>query len=240
MSRCDSYQELISRMLDEPLGEEEQADLTAHLRQCESCAAFYSAMSAVSAGIRSDLEEPPEELHENIMAEIRRSEIKKQNKLHPILRVALTAAACLAVVAAVSLFSPKGRTQMAASAIGSKAVATQTNSADEAAPAEAPAEMAEEAAPETYLEEPKSDASDALLELNVSLDRAALLERLGAEPCEVPQGLQPETLFAVLTVGDGETFSVYRMDGKLYVEAPETGEVFLCACAPEELATLAG
>lgn len=80
MSGCDYYQELISRMLDEDLTRDERAALAEHLGTCRECTAMYQAFSILSDNLSSDLEEPPEELTDNIMAEIRREEIVRRNR----------------------------------------------------------------------------------------------------------------------------------------------------------------
>lgn len=80
MSGCDYYQELISRMLDEDLTRDERAALAEHLGTCRECTAMYQAFSILSDNLSTDLEEPPEELTDNIMAEIRRGEIMRRNR----------------------------------------------------------------------------------------------------------------------------------------------------------------
>ena len=103
MSGCEYYQELISRMLDEDLSRDERAALTEHLGTCRECAAMYQAFSALSDTISSDLAEPPEELCDNIMAELRRSEIIRRNRktgLSRQMKNLIAAAACAALVIA--------------------------------------------------------------------------------------------------------------------------------------------
>ena len=103
MSGCEYYQELISRMLDEDLSRDERAALAEHLGTCRECAAMYQAFSALSDTISSDLEEPPEELCDNIMAELRRSEIVRRNRRTGLSRQVknlIAAAACAALVLA--------------------------------------------------------------------------------------------------------------------------------------------
>lgn len=103
MSGCEHYQELISRILDEELSRDERAALAEHLGTCRECAAMYQAFSALSDTISSDLAEPPEELTDNIMAEIRRSEIRRKNRRMPASAKGLiAAAACLALIAATA------------------------------------------------------------------------------------------------------------------------------------------
>ena len=103
MNGCEYYQELISRMLDEDLSRDERAALAEHLDTCRECAAMYQAFSALSDTISSDLTEPPEELCDNIMAELRRSEIIRRSRKRGLSRQVkslIAAAACAALVIA--------------------------------------------------------------------------------------------------------------------------------------------
>ena len=101
MSGCEYYQELISRMLDEDISRDERAALAEHLGTCRECAAMYQAFSALSDTISSGMVDPPEELTDNIMAELRRSEIRRKNRRMPRqMKNLIAAAACAAVVIA--------------------------------------------------------------------------------------------------------------------------------------------
>ena len=86
MSNCELYQEMISRMIDDELSEEERTVLARHLDTCLECSALYAAFSGLSAAIADDLEAPPEELSDNIMAELRRADIQVKNRRKPRLR----------------------------------------------------------------------------------------------------------------------------------------------------------
>lgn len=102
MKDCVYYQELISRLIDRKITPEEGEELAAHARECEECRAVYTAFVSLSDAISADLEEPPEELSENVMAEIRRAELWKQNhKARPNLRRYAALAACAALVIGV-------------------------------------------------------------------------------------------------------------------------------------------
>ena len=103
MSSCEKYQELISRMVDGDLSQKEQKELLAHIETCPECAALYQAISLLSEKISGELEESPLDLRDNVMAEIRREEIHKRNRLPTILRAVMSAAACLAVIVGVYL-----------------------------------------------------------------------------------------------------------------------------------------
>ncbi len=159
MSSCEQYQELISRMVDGELSAGEEADLARHIQSCPSCAALFSAFSALSRQIGEDLEEAPLDLKENVMAEIRREEIRRRNRIPTIMRGILSAAACMAVIvgvyygvsltrggsltAAVYSAEPaaaKGAEDAALQDAGAEEYAVmETAEAEEAAPAEQPA-----------------------------------------------------------------------------------------------------
>ena len=103
MSRCEDYQLLISRMTDEDLSPSEERELRAHIETCPDCAALYQAFSMLSGCLSEDLEESPFDLRDNVMAEIRREEIRRRNRLPKALRVVLSTAACAAVILGVYL-----------------------------------------------------------------------------------------------------------------------------------------
>ena len=76
------YQELISRLLDQDtsLSDEENRALEAHLAECPECRRMHQAFSELSGFVGGDLEEPPEDLRENVMAEIRREDVRRRNR----------------------------------------------------------------------------------------------------------------------------------------------------------------
>lgn len=144
MSRCDEYQELISRMVDDDLTARQRASLEEHIRNCADCAALYNAFSALSRQIGEDLEDVPLDLRENVMAEVRREEIRRKNRLPRALRGVLAAAACVAVIIGVSLgVSPNLRGRISAAAYPKMAAETKETSVEEAI-AEEPAFSGEE------------------------------------------------------------------------------------------------
>ena len=134
MTECERYQELISRMADEELTKSERAALSAHMEHCSQCNAMYAVFSNLSEIIGQDAEPLPEGLHENIMADIRRSALKQQNikerrrfAIPKPFRNVVAAAACAAVV----IFAAKGM-------LNEKMNDTSAMSASEAAAAAAP------------------------------------------------------------------------------------------------------
>ena len=134
MTECERYQELISRMADEELTKSERAALSAHMEHCSQCNAMYAVFSNLSEIIGQDAEPLPEGLHENIMADIRRSAIKQRSinerrrfAIPKPFRNVVAAAACAAVV----IFAAKGM-------LNEKMNDTSVMSENEAAAAAAP------------------------------------------------------------------------------------------------------
>lgn len=170
MSGCENYQEMISRLLDGELEAAEEAALAEHLKTCPGCAALYVAFSGLSETLSQDLEEPPERIRENVMAEIRRSELAKRNKrrLSRPVRGLLVTAACLVLVvgaayaAAPSLQKSAATVQRAGGAIAGyerDAVITQEAWPESALEADAPAPEPE--SPPAYGAAPQPAAAPA-------------------------------------------------------------------------------
>ena len=108
MSECEKYQALISEMLDDELNESEKAQLAEHLRICPECASLYKAFSGLSQCIKEDCAEMPSEVHENIIAEIRRADIKKKNQKRKPFKALIATAACAAlIIAGAAILSPQ-------------------------------------------------------------------------------------------------------------------------------------
>lgn len=97
MKDCAYYQELISRLIDRELTLEEGEELAAHARSCPECQAVYKAFSMLSGTLSDELEEPPEELAENVMAQIRREEVRSRHT-RPVLNRKILSLAALAVL----------------------------------------------------------------------------------------------------------------------------------------------
>lgn len=129
MNSCEFYQELISSMADGELSAEEQAVLAPHLEHCPDCAALYEAFQSISGLIAGDLAEPPETLSENVMAQLRRADIRAKSRKKKHWKGPLATAACLAVVIAAAWLMPN------------------LFRAGSAAPAEMPAAASDQAAP---------------------------------------------------------------------------------------------
>lgn len=138
MNGCQEYQELISRMLDEDLSKAERDALAEHIKRCPDCAAVYVAFRSLSESLSEDLVEPSPDLHEKIMADVRREAMRTRNAAHHHHRrwhTVMTAAACLLLVVAAAMSFPKivGRkgAQQAPAAVSQETVLTGAAEAEE-------------------------------------------------------------------------------------------------------------
>ena len=138
MNGCQEYQELISRMLDEDLSKTERDALAEHIKRCPDCAAVYVAFRSLSESLSEDLVEPSPDLHEKIMADVRREAMRTRNTAHHHHRrwhTVMTAAACLLLVVAAAMSFPKiaGRkgAQQAPAAVSQETVLTGAAEAEE-------------------------------------------------------------------------------------------------------------
>lgn len=214
MSQCEIYQELISRMVDGDLSAREEADLARHIETCPDCAALFQAFSALSDQIGEDLEEAPFDLRDNVMAEIRREEIRRRNRIPTILRSVLSAAACVALIVGVYLgvSITQGKNLVTAAYDASPAAE------EKLAAAEAEVRAVPEAAPAAPQEAPAEEAA-----AGGSAD-APLLQSNAAAP--MLGSSQP-----VLTADAADNTEPAEPDGEAAAEA---------AAAPEAVADTAG
>lgn len=149
MKTCEAYREMISRLLDEDLSAEERSELERHAASCPDCAAVLAAFRSLSEALADDPAEPPEGLHENIMADVRREAIRRRQAPKRVRSfLALAACAALVILAAANLprmgsSGPKLAAAPAAARDESYAAveyAEAEESVDAAAPAAAPAD----------------------------------------------------------------------------------------------------
>lgn len=99
MPDCDQALELISARLDGALSPQEEALLEEHLRSCPDCRALLADFQAIHQAMPEPVEPPPE-LAEAIMAQVRR---QKVTDLPPRRKIRWRAWASLAAVLAVVL-----------------------------------------------------------------------------------------------------------------------------------------
>lgn len=243
MKECEYYQELISRLLDEDLTADEDAALKSHLESCAECRRMFEAFSAVSR-LAGETEEPPEALSENIMAGIRRAEIKKKNRR---LRPMLAAAACLAVVLL--------------GAWGVRNTLFAEKAADLAAPMAAPAEAPDDTDAAMFTESAPAeksagtDSRDEGADMDIAvgagcscaetggapgehayLDAGSfgeLLTFLAGEPADMPEGSLRLLCTAVCEPG-WEYVDIYESGEELFYTDSRDGLWYVCACGRED------
>lgn len=266
MKNCDTYQELISRMLDGDLSKAERDELAAHVRSCPDCAAVYVAFRSLSENLGSDQEEPPTSVHENIMAEVRRDGLRRRNSVHRSHRgwhAALTAAACVVLIAAAGLSLPRivGRSGAAAPAEVPMAAQSlyQTEAVtEEAAPMEreaayglvdaknsaqsaddVPAEEPAEAAAE--LPEPAADSLWADTGRVLTLDEeqsAVLREHMTGEKLPIDGSAAQELQLSYLLDGTPTPLTVLLFEDKAVYVFADGDSYCLIDLSPEELLAL--
>lgn len=249
---CAYNRELISRMLDEDLSPEEQIALREHLPHCAACSALYQSFQALSETLKDQLEEPPERLRETVMAELRRKELGKKNRLSRPVSLILGAAACLALVLGITLSGGLPGLGSSAPAVsgnsvlaGAKNAASVQSARSEAAQAvteEALYTADEEAAPVPAAGSfAEADAALPVYDLCGRLTLEQLQELLGAPALvdvESLEKLQP--LYRLLVDENGAAAAVdfYLLDGALLYSPPDLQSLCLAACTAEELDAL--
>lgn len=98
---CDEYLPLISGHLDGANSEFEERRLQEHLQACEDCRALLAIMEQNDALLKGSAAEPPADLTERIMQQVRkekRSAPSRKKRWLPIAASGLAAAALLALV----------------------------------------------------------------------------------------------------------------------------------------------
>lgn len=216
-NRCEFYEDLLLRLPDRDLSDEDADALQEHLRTCAECRNLFRAMKAVNSSLSRGQEDPPETFTDNVMSRIlsdrmtsnaqdfaaRRSQATKKRRWR---RIAV--AACLVLViggasaAAAKLLNAGKNAAISAAPVeesvtldlGAARESTPASDADNGTeiPAPAPAEgaVAQEAA-----------AEEAVLD-------AAAMAVLGSptEPAQVPAGREAE--FEAILTDSGEEASM--------------------------------
>ena len=115
MTECEKYRKLISSMTDQELTMEDQCELFVHMEDCPECSAMYEVFTQLSGIIADDTAELPEGLHENMMANIRRIDLKNKNtakaklakkRKKPIYNLIAAAACAVLVIASAATLIP--------------------------------------------------------------------------------------------------------------------------------------
>jgi len=149
MSDCRQYQEMISAAIDGELSQAENAELCAHLEQCEVCRRYYEVLKELS-GILQEESEVPEGFAAFVMSALPAGKKKPDLRRWAGLAAAVVLVAGLAGLAG-RVFAPGRESGSIDYAMSAADCAEPEMAVYMAEPAEAPAaaeETAEEAAPE--------------------------------------------------------------------------------------------
>lgn len=183
MNSCTYYQELISSLVDGELSDEENEALMLHMNTCSRCNAMYAVFHDLSDILSEEPAPLPEGLHENIMAGVRRSELKKRNRrMRRVgLRTAMTAAACaVLVLAAAATFDPGKRADSVS--IRTEEASQLRPSPSPAAGAPAPADYALPAATPVPVQTPAPAPAQATVPVYDTGSNAAAYTPVQPEP----------------------------------------------------------
>lgn len=249
------FEELISRMLDDELTADETRELDEHIAACPECRLTAEAFRAVHTALSEELSDAPADLHEYIMADIRRSEVRKKNRRH---RPIVAAAACIAAVF-IGMFAFRGGkmgVQAAAGAIESFSADTEVFDAVTSAASDAgyfsvdeipAASMARELPAAEFFAEAEEDApkecgaparmlglaSDTVYFLHDAEDMEVLRQLLSDEKTEeMPENA---ALFSVVCEADGSVICVFEQpDGTLLYTDDTREGCFAGACTVED------
>ena len=262
MKDCEYYQELISGLLDSELADEEKTDLMEHLSTCSRCRFMYESFLSLSRTIASEKAEPPAELHENIMAEIRRENIRKKNRLSKPLKAVLATAACAAVVIAAAYgFSPdrfaKENAPETVSAYSADEARNEESCTFSMADSEAACGGADEIpAPEMrrYAPEPESEekvyndgaaeetekltGTENDIKSSYELDSGtfeSFQTLLAGIPSDIDTALLQSVIFTVSDRDSGSTITVYSCEDSLYYTQNVSENAFLAGCGYNEI-----
>lgn len=94
---CEEALPLLSAHLDGENSPEEEAALQAHLARCAACREILEAYEAIDRGVARPEADPPEALHANVMAQVRRRARPRRRRW---LGIAAVAAVLALVIAA--------------------------------------------------------------------------------------------------------------------------------------------
>ncbi|MBQ7896218.1 MAG: zf-HC2 domain-containing protein [Oscillospiraceae bacterium] len=251
MIGCEYYQELISQLIDGELTKDEESELAEHLQNCPECAAMHRAFAELSAIMEEDMEDSPEMLCPNVMAELRRAEILKKNRRKSAIKALFATAACAVFVIAAGRLSSFNGTESAVTGSTNAAAfdtAVVAESKAFAVPADAPAEAVPETAmitaaapaapapmPETEESADMSINSFSLKQADIAMDAGAgtletlewlhISEKLNGQPMEGEPQLpdSPALNLTVFNEGVYYTLNIYQLEDSICYIDPLDG-----------------
>lgn len=104
MTACEDIKEKISLLIDNELEEEEARKIKEHIEGCEDCARLYEEMKLIASELKAIEEiEPPKELHNSIMKEVRAVKKEKKKISFFDFKQLLPTAACFVIMCVVTV-----------------------------------------------------------------------------------------------------------------------------------------
>lgn len=257
---CEYYRELISCLIDGELSADEEAALADHLETCPECASMYSAFKELSCLMEEDMEDAPENLCINVMAEVRRAEIMKKNRRKSAIKAVLATAACAVFAIAAGRmvgFNADSTVNDSAVMFDVKMAETESFAVPAEMPGEAsgstmmftapaaPAAMAEPEAAEEMADTSMDSVSvrqansvnDAGLDNVEAKDWLSLNEILNGQPAGEEVLLPDSPVLSMTVFHEGVYYSVsfFELDGFLYYFDPIEGIIKQTAVGADAL-----
>lgn len=104
MTACEDIKEKISLLIDNELEEEEAEKIKEHIKGCEECARLYEQMKRIVSELEGLEEvEPPKELHNSIMKEVKAVKKEKKKISFFDFKQLLPTAACFVIMCVVTV-----------------------------------------------------------------------------------------------------------------------------------------
>lgn len=217
---CEFYEDILLRLPDRDLSDEDADSLQEHLQTCAECRSLFRAMKAVHSSLSRSQEAPPETFTGDVMSRVlsdrmssnaqdfaaRRSKATKKRRWR---RIAV--AACLVLLiggasAAAAKLLNAGKTAAISAAPVEESVALDLGAAREPTPVPDTAGGMDVPAPAEAAMEQEAAAEEPAAE-EAALDAAAMAV-LGSptEPAQVPAGREAE--FEAVLTDSGEEVSM--------------------------------
>lgn len=239
MNSCEFYQELISTMADGELSAEEQAVLAPHLEHCPDCAALYEAFQSISGLIAGDLAEPPETLSENVMAQLRRADIRAKSRKNNRWKGPLATAACLAVVIAAAWLMPNMFQAGSAAPAEMPAAAASDQDAPQREEYAVPAEGIAPASADTAAQDtPEAEVQESAVSAEAySVDEAAAGEPADALPAPFTAGSREAAVegeFIALEGDSAASFAALLTGSEAQLPGEQEDAAYTVCCSVEQ------
>ena len=224
---CERARELFEPSLDGALSEKENRLLLTHLAHCETCRKEYRELEAVHTLICESAVDVPEELHQRVMASIKkepRAFLRRATWLRPLIAVSAAALLCVAVLHApvLNMFKANSKADNVEMLPDQDYSSTLKDMIDgilnnTGAEAESPAEDKAEGSNgelDVEIKQVYTIADTKLLLMLINEKQAMLCHQNGGECVEILQTFTYTETEDTLVLTDGEKSQSLRIEGK--------------------------